>query len=116
VQVVISIMDSDRPRSATWVSASGDYKEVTDRLIKMARRDLNLTPNEDAQIEALVRDWTPSDGFPLPKDEDHQRMFICDDFLLSMVSRSEERMQMISDELDEIFAKPNPRKDPGTHL
>lgn len=107
MQVIISIAGSDRPRQNKWVSATGNYAEVTRDLMRHARRDMNLSPEEDAEIEALVLTWTPSDGFPLPKDEDHTRMFRCNGFSIVMTSRSEERMEMITQEINQLFAAPD---------
>ena len=107
MQVIITISGSERPRQNKWVSATGDYASVTRDLMRHARRDMNLSPEEDAEIEALVRSWTPGDDFPLPKDEDHERLFRCDTFSLMITSRSPERIAMIAREIDELFAEPD---------
>lgn len=107
MQVVISLSNSSRPRPSTWVSATGDYATVVSELMRHARRDLNLTQAEHDEIEALVKSWTPSDGYPLSKTSDLTRLFNCDDFTLSMTARSPERREMIGRELDELLAAPN---------
>ena len=117
MQVIIAISGSERPRQNKWVSATGDYATVTRDLMRHARRDMNLSPEEDAEIEALVLTWTPSNDFPLPKDEDHERLFRCDTFSLMMTSRSEERIEMISREIDQLFAVPDfSNHDPNAPL
>lgn len=107
MQVIIAITQSARPRQNSWVSATGDYKAVTADLMRHARRDMNLSVAEDAEISALVQSWTPSDGYPLPSDEDHVRMFPCEGFTLTITARSPERIEMIAKEVEQLFAVPD---------
>jgi hypothetical protein len=100
MQVVVSIINSHRDRSSNWVSAEGDYGEVTSRLIKLARKDMNLTQAEDQEIEGHIYMWTPRDDFPLPEDEDHTRMISCKGFALIITARSKARQEHLSRALD----------------
>ena len=118
MQVIVTINDStalgahgvvfrpggaERPRPHRWVSASGDHASVVESLMKSARRDMNLTASEDAEIETLVRTWTPGDDYPLPKDEDQTRTFPCGGFTLTITARSDERVAMVGRETDALL-------------